>query len=445
MKHIFTIIMTIFCAMASAQEALIDIVETDSVTKKEHITQHSWNAYEWVDTCTARYAVVHDWNGRCGIYNLVKHENITELEYRELSFYKMKKLDDGNLIPIFYAKKGHRKGIVSVGLNDDIMEITNEDDDMFYSLDSCKTIDQKMTKKVFNFLKDGLEQKENKGAIYGQALVMDTKTGQIKAWVAIEDKFGNGKFENTRLQKNQCSNISLRILISTFAMADANLGWKDTIDTRFGIDSIGGLCIKDHNFLRGGYGKITYKDAFKFHSNIAMAKAIKTAYNKLFKQIWLQYIHSPRELDAMTIAGLYNVIANNGVIIVPSVNSDSIRYDCNFPNTKQVQMCKEILKATLQEGGIGSKWTTKKVDLSGEYATQINCEPTLYDDNAGDLDKFYSDKKTHNYSQIIFTGYLPSDNPRYTICVTMDSKKDEISGKNISYIVNNIAEYLNIH
>ncbi len=154
-----------------------------------------------------------------------------------------------------------------------------------------------------------------------------------------------------------------------------------------------------------------------------------------------------RETDAMNIAALYNVVANGGIVFVASVVSDSVRLDCedDFPNARQMKMAQDILRTTLQDGGIGSQWTTRKVDLSGDYTTYRNCMPTLYDENAGDLDKFFSDKGMQNYSQVIFAGYLPSDSPKYTICVTMDSKHNELSGKNISPIVNELTEYLNRH
>lgn len=426
--------------------AILVAVSITTFAQQIPVTQHDWSKYEWVDTCSARYAVVYDWNGRCGIYNLEKHENITELEYRQLNFSRIMNLEGGNQATVFYGKKGIREGAVAVDPDDQVMELTQEDNEMFYSLGSCTTIDKSIEKFARKLLKDKLESKDNEGAMYGQILVMDTKTAQIKAWVAMKDEFGNGKFENARLQKNQCSMLPLKIIMATMAISDANLSLEDTVDTKFGTDSIGGLCIKDRNMQRGGYGRLSYRDAFKLHSNIAMAKAMYASDHFRFQQMW-QRNYMARETDAMNIAALYNVVANGGIVYVPSVISDSVRLDCeeDFPNARQIKMAQDILRKTLQDGGIGSQWTTRKVDLSGDYTTYRNCPPTLYDDNAGDLDKFYSDEGMQSYSQVIFAGYLPSDTPQYTICVTMDSKHNEISGKNISSIVNELAEYLNKH
>ena len=432
--------------MKTLFSAILVAVSITAFAQQKSVTQHEWSMYEWVDTVTTRYAVVHDWNGRCGIYNLEKHENITELEYRQLNFSRIMNLEDGNQATVFYGKKGIRRGVVAVSPDDKVSLLTQEDNEMFYSLDSCTTIDKRIEDIARKLLKNGLESKANEGAMYGQILVMDTKTAQIKSWVALEDEFGNGKFENARLRKNQCSMMPLKIIMATMAMSDANLSLEDMVDTKSGIDSIGGLCIKDHNMQRGGYGRLTYKDAFKQHSNIAMAQAMYASDHFRFQHMW-QRNYMPRETDAMNIAALYNVVANGGKVFVPSVNSDSVRLDCeeDFPNARQMKMAQEILRATLQENGIGSEWTTRKVDLSGDYVTHRNCQPTLYDDNVGDLDKYYTYEGMQNYSQVIFTGYLPSDNPKYTICVTMDSKNDEICGRNISTIVNKLVEYLNKH
>lgn len=86
MKMMISLILSLFCVGASAQNRVADTIDSESLGRKASVTQHDWKKYEYVDTCTARYAIVHDWNGRCGIYDLKKKQNITELEYRELYF-----------------------------------------------------------------------------------------------------------------------------------------------------------------------------------------------------------------------------------------------------------------------------------------------------------------------------------------------------------------------
>ena len=449
MKRLLFMMIALLSMSVMAQEEVPDTICLDDFDFKPEVTQHSMEAYDYIDTCTTRYAVVHDWLGRCGIYNLETKKNITELEYRELYYARTMKLEDGSEATVFGGKKGIKQGIVSVGPSDDVISIMMDDSDMFYSLDACKTIDATIAKKSRKFLMDGLTSKENAGARCGQALVMDSKTGQIKAWVALERTIGGKGFEDARLRKHQCSAMPGKMIIASMAMNDAKLSWNDTIDTKCGIDSIGGLLVKDYNWAEGGFGRITFMDAFKKHSDIAMAHILNVAGGVSAQRLWRQCEMFPREIDAMNIAAMYNVVAQDGLIIEPSVNSDSVEviHSASVEGTNSdvanVGMTREILKAILQDGGVGSEWTTKKVDISGDYCVHKNCCPTLYDDNAADLEKFYSKEGLSTYNQVIFTGYFPSNEPRYTICVTMETEDSDCSGKNISTIVNKLAEYLN--
>ena len=324
MKQILTLIMVMFCVTPSAQKTVVaDTIDAESLTDHKSITQHKWSKYEYVDTCTTRYAVVHDWNGRCGIYDLEKKENITELEYRNLYFSKMMDLDDGSQATVFYGYKGHREGIVSVSPSGDVLAITIPDKEQMYSLDSCRTIDKKITKLSRKLLKK--EMKEC-GGHYGQVFVMESQTGNIKAWVALEDEYHNGDITDAPLLKHQLCSDPMKPLMATIGMVDSHTSWNDSVDTKCGIDSIGDMRIKDHKWHRGGYGKVSFLDGFKWHSNIAMIRAMERRNPASLRHEWLRVADCPREMDALEIAQIYNVAALNGKIIIEvSVNTDSIK------------------------------------------------------------------------------------------------------------------------
>lgn len=426
---------------------IADTIDAESVCLKKPITQHNWNKYEWIDTCTTRYAVVHDWKGRCGIYDLEKQKNITELEYRNLYLSRMTDLENGSQATVFFGYKGHRKGIVSVSPSGDVVTITMPDEKEMYSLDSCRTIDKKITKLSQKLLNKDMKEC---GGLYGQVLVLEAQTGNIKSWVALEDEYHNGKITDAPLLKHQLCTDPQKLLWATMALVESNTSLADSVDTKCGVDSIGGMRIKDHNWFKGGYGKITYLDGFKFHSNIAIVRALEKAAKGSIRHEWLRVAERPREMDALEVATMYNMVALDGKkLIMPSVNTDSIKIvspkEFIEEDFQVVHMMRQCLKATLQNGGIGSRWTTKKVDISGDYVVHRNCSPTLYDDNADQMEQYYSKEGLETYNQIIFTGYFPSDNPRYTICVSMDKTGMPMAGKLISNTVNKLAEYLNKH
>lgn len=448
MKHLIAFFMALFCVAASAQEVIVaDTIDADVLFEKKAITQHKWSKYEYVDTCTTRYAVVHDWNGRCGIYDLEKHENLTELEYRDLYFSKIIDLEDGNQAATFLGYKGHRMVDVSVGPSGDAVAISMLDKDMCYSLDSCRTIDKKLTKMCRKLLEK--DMKKSYG-MYGQVLVMEAKTGHIKAWVALEDQYKNGKFEDAPLYKHQLCTDPMKSIWGVMGLVDSNTAWTDSVDTGCGCDSIGNMWIRDHNWYKGGYGKITYLDGFKNHSNIAILRAIEKSNPVSIEHEWWCVVDRPRETDALEVANMYNVIALGGKsAIESSVNTDSIRMittdDIQGNELAIVKMMQNYLTATLQGGGIGSKWTSKKVKIAGDYLVHYRCQPTIYDNNALDMEKYYSEDGLPTYQQVIFVGYFPSDDPKYTICVSMDKEEYVTFGKMISNTVNKTVEYLVKH
>ena len=437
---------TIYADNGASNACVADTIDAGSLNLKEPITQHKWTKYEYIDTCTARYAVVHDWNGRCGIYDLEKKENITELEYRALHFSRLMELADGSQAALFYGFQGHRKGIVSVGPDNDVMSMLMPDDDMAYKLDSCRTIDKSIMKLSRKLLKKDMKEH---GGMYGQVLVLESQTGNVKAWVALQDELHDGNLSDASLLKHQLCTDPQKAFLATMCLVDSNTSWNDSVDTKCGTDTIDGLLIRDHNWHRGGYGKITYLEGFKQHSNIALVRALEKANSNL-KHDWWEISDNPREMDALSVAALYNVTALNGEkLVIPSVNTASITNETPGETAqsdiKLIHMLKEYLKATLQDGGIGSRLITKNVDISGEFIVHRNCRPTLYDDNLKDVEKYYSDEGLQTYNQVIFTGYFPSDNPRYTICVTMDKEAMPTSGRQICNTVNKLAEYLNKH
>lgn len=444
MKLLLLLLMAVgFSLSATAQILVCDTVVVDDDDFVINVTQHPIESYKYIDTCTAHYSIVYDCYGRCGIYNNFEKKNITELEYRELDFSCTKEMENGDVAFLFSAKKGTKKGIVSVGASDNVVSIMMDDEDLIYSLDKCKTIDNNIAKEARKILLRNLKSKVNIGATHGQILVMDSKSGQIKAWVALEKSANNKVINKAPLRRHQCSSMPGKILISSMAMPQANLAWDDIFDAKNGIDTIGGIVIKDENFNEYGSQFISYKEAFKSHSDIAMAKMLQKITGDQFSERWNLFTDSPREIDALTIAAMYNYIASNGIAIEPSVNSDSVEvFENKRTDVKSIEMTRELLKNMLQSGSKGSIWTTQKVDLSGDYCIHNNCRPTIYDENTTDIERYYSDKGLRTYDQIIFAGYLPSDEPRYTICITMDTREAVVNESNIAYTVNKLAKYL---
>lgn len=406
------------------------------------ITQHEWGAYDWVDTCNAKYAVVHGWTGRCGLYDLENHCNITELEYRNIRYAPSiaKKLSREGY-ETFWAEQGYRSGVLTIDPTGGIMSILVPDDDMYHSLDSCQAIDTVMTTAIGDILRDSMKTIPN--SIYGQVVVLDSRTYDTKVWVAMEDEMNIGNISESRLKKNTVSKAPLSMLVGVEYLMSSDLEWTDVVDTKKGVDTFGGGEFKDPKSWKGKLGKLSYLEAFKKHSNIAIGKALETHEgDETSHFIW--YLERSRTEDPTTIASLYNLIANQILLDKGFISTDDkvqTMMDSLEVPKKYICTCHEILKGALEDG-YGSAWTTKEVSMAGYYTTMYNCAPSLLDDNLKDMD-LYRDGKLRTYDQAFFVGYLPADNPRYTFCVTLDKKGKEIKEDALGGIVNSIALYLN--
>ena len=74
------------------------------------ITQYDLKEFDWVDICyNPKYAIVTK-DGKKGIYDLILHKNITEIEFRELGYSRQTESEDSTNISMFYAKKGGSTG-----------------------------------------------------------------------------------------------------------------------------------------------------------------------------------------------------------------------------------------------------------------------------------------------------------------------------------------------
>ena len=184
-------------------------------------------------------------------------------------------------------------------------------------------------------------------AISGQAIVMDM-TGNIKAMV------GNGQKQVSSLMHT----VSLHKALET-----GKVHLSDTVDTEEGIAIINGDTIKDHNWHRGGYGKITLKQGLACESKIAVAKALQIAGVEAVDSL----------VTPLEMLKLFNGIIKN----------DSLKSAFRYSITD----------------GLGKPASSDKVEVAGFSGRRIISE--------------------EEYA-VEFIGYFPADEPKYSIIVSMN-------------------------
>ena len=197
-------------------------------------------------------------------------------------------------------------------------------------------------------------------AISGQAIVMDMG-GNIKAMV------GNGQKQSSSLMRT----VSLHKALET-----GKVHLSDTVDTEEGIAIINGDTIKDHNWHRGGYGKITLKQGLACNSSIAVAKATQMAGVEAIDSL----------VTPLEMLELFNSIIKN----------DSLKSALRYYITD----------------GLGKQASSNKVEVAG-----FSGRSTISVDN--------SEKPEY---AVEFIGYFPADAPKYSIIVSMNKKGLPASG-----------------
>lgn len=207
------------------------------------------------------------------------------------------------------------------------------------------TIDPDLQTKVDSILQ--LKMSEI-NAISGQAIVMDM-TGNIKAMV------GNGQKQPSSLMRTVFLHEALEI---------GKVHLSDTVDTEKGVAIIDGDTIKDHNWLRGGYGKITLKQGLACNSSIAVAKATQTAGVEVVDSL----------VTPLEMLKLFN----------GTIKNDSLKSALRYYITD----------------GLGQQASSEKVEVAGFSGRRTISEKPEY--------------------AVEFIGYFPADEPKYSIIVSMN-------------------------
>lgn len=128
--------------------------------------------------------------------------------------------------------------------------------------EQVSTIDSTLQVSVDSILQNKLSELD---AAIGQAIVMEVRTGEIKAFVGSDSILQESGLVRT---------ASLLAALETKAVK-----LSDTIDVADGVLAVGKDTLCDHNWHRGGYGKITVEQGFAFSSNIANYKAARKAFD----------------------------------------------------------------------------------------------------------------------------------------------------------------------
>ena len=134
-----------------------------------------------------------------------------------------------------------------------------------------------------------------------------------------------------------------------------------------------------------------------------------------------------QQITPLQILTFYNAIANNGKMIKPTFHKgETITIKEQITSKENIAIIQQLLMRKVKDG-LAHQAYSDKVSIAGEQGTAI------------------VKKDGNNIIYCLqFCGYYPSDNPQYSIIVSLNKKGLPASGGMAGEIVQHIVEFLSI-
>ncbi|PSK94738.1 penicillin-binding protein [Taibaiella chishuiensis] len=290
---------------------------------------------------------------------------------------------------------------------------------------------------------------------YGTAIVMEVKTGKIRALANLGRQSDGSYWEDFNYAMIPTEPGSTFKLMSLYSLLeDGYVTINDNVNAQGGVAVFGNQRVVDDH---GGLGLISIKKAFAQSSNVAFAKLVNQYYfndpmkyirhlqklklniktgidltgersprikttsssdwNKVTSLPWIGYGYESL-ITPLHTCMVYNAVANNGRMMKPYLVSAIREYGLNVKEFKPtvlvdsigkrstVAQMQQAMRAVVEEGtarGIKSPYYT----AAGKTGTaQVADKGISYADGV---------------RQGSFVGYFPYENPQYTIAVVVRS------------------------
>ncbi|GGK42309.1 penicillin-binding protein [Lutibacter litoralis] len=309
-----------------------------------------------------------------------------------------------------------------------------------------------------------LRQLEYYEAEHGCVVVMETKTGEVKA-ISNLGRSSEGKYyekRNYAVYESHEPGSAFKLMAMVAALESGAIDTSTIVDTGTGRYRMYGRYINDSK--RGGYGEISAARALEVSSNIAFARLIEENFgdnpekfiNSLYKMnlndklglpikgegaplipgpehsLWsknalpsIAYGYNLKLTPLQTLT-FYNAIANNGEMVKPRFVKEIRSWNKHVESfEKEVinkAICSKETIAKIQEilknvvfRGTGRKLYSEDFSMAGKTGTARV--------EYGNYEQWLKDKKYISS----FTGYFPAENPKYS-CIVVIHKPNTKTG-----------------
>jgi cell division protein FtsI (penicillin-binding protein 3) len=318
-----------------------------------------------------------------------------------------------------------------------------------------------------------LEQLEYFDADHGCVVVMETKTGNVKA-IANLGRTSKGKYyekRNYAVWETHEPGSTFKVASLLVALEDKVIDTGTIVDTEKGKIYIHRKKVEDSH--RGGYGKISAGRVIEVSSNVGIVKLIQNHYKKTPQK----FVDAVNELGFCSKLGLeikgegapsipdpkdkkrwngislewmawgygisltplqtltfYNAIANDGVMVKPKFvsalrtegNLDKI-FETQVINSKiasieTIKQLRSVLEKVVTRGTAENIFTPN-FSMAGKTGTAKKYIPAFTDEQGIRHSGYYSNKE---YTAS-FAGFFPANAPKYS-CIVVIHNPDKKKG-----------------
>ncbi len=314
-----------------------------------------------------------------------------------------------------------------------------------------------------------MQQLKSQGAKSGSVIVMDVKTGYVKAIVNLTLANDGEYYElyNQAIGTKEVPGSTFKLASLMAALEDKKINMDDTVETATKYTYFGKNTLNEaHNNY---YGRVTIKRAFELSSNV-ISRVIYNAYKNepttfvdrlksfgLGEPLGLDLVGEPTptlyspgsanwsgislpwmsvgyevQQTPMQTLAFYNAVANNGKMVKPQFVQEIIRGSEVVKYFKPIvlkqKICSDktlgILQSCLEgvmKTGTGKRLTSSYFDIAGKTGTA----EILNDNNQ------YGAKGEKKYLAS-FVGYFPVKDPMYSCIVSISASGENIYGATVS-------------
>lgn len=310
-------------------------------------------------------------------------------------------------------------------------------------------------------------QLKSQGAKNGSVIVMDVKTGFVKAIVSLTKASDGNYYElfNHAIGTKEVPGSTFKLASLMAALEDGRININDKVNAT-GSYKFYSSEMTDHD---GGYGEITVQQAFEKSSNV-ISKVINNAYRGNSQAFidrlrsfgladslgldlkgevkptmyspghpnwsgisvpWMAVGYEVQQTPMQTLA-FYNAVANNGKFMKPQFVKEIRRggevvkqfqpivlHD-RICSQKTINILKNCLEGVVKRG-TGKALQSSLFTIAGKTGTA-----RILNDNLK-----YGEKGERKY-QASFVGYFPAEEPIYSCIVVISAPSQDIYGAKVS-------------